>query len=73
MSIRHKIFVTLAIIASAFYLFEITLTILSQGLIMPVFTKSAIVVILLVYIVIQFRKKNSDAKKDDVIDTVRLE
>lgn len=61
MRTRHKIFVTFAIVASAFYILEITLTILSQGLVLAVVAKGAIVGILLAYIIIQFRKKNHGA------------
>lgn len=73
MSTKHKIFVTLAIIVSAFYLLEITLTVLNQGLITPVFTKGAIVVVLLTYAIIQLRKKSGGAEKPDEVDTVRLD
>lgn len=56
MSIKTKIFVTLAFIVSAFYLLEVVLTVLSQGLVLPVLTKSLIVVAALSYAIIQIRK-----------------
>ena len=73
MSTKHKIFVTLAIIVSAFYLLEITLTILDKGIVTPVFIKGIIVVVLLTYVIIQFRKKSGDSKKTDEDKTVRID
>lgn len=56
MSMRTKIFVALAFIVSAFYLLEVVLTVLSQGLVLPVLTKALIVVAALSYAIIQIRK-----------------
>ena len=69
MTTKHKVFVTLACIVSAFYIFEIVFLITSKGLVAPVFVKGLIVVALMVYAVGQIRKKKSPAAHENDADS----
>jgi len=69
MTTKHKVFVTLAFIVSAFYIFEIVFLITSQGLVAPVFVKGLIVIALLAYAVTQMRTKKSPAAHENDADS----
>lgn len=56
MSTKNKIFVGLAIIVAAFYTLEVTLTVMTQGLVAPAFVKAGLVAVLLYYAVRQIRR-----------------
>ncbi len=62
MSIQTKILVALAFVVAAFYTFEVTFTLINQGLVGPVFIKTAIVVACLYYAITRITKsKAADA------------
>ena len=56
MSTKTKIFVALAFVVAAFFALEVTLTLINQGLIGPVFVKAGIVAACLYYAITRITK-----------------
>ncbi len=59
MNTKTKILVALAFVVAAFYVFEVTLTLINQGLVGPVFVKAGIVVACLYYAITRITKSKA--------------
>lgn len=59
MSTKTKILVALAFVVAAFYVLEVTLTLINQGLVGPVFIKAGIVVACLYYAITRITRSKS--------------